>query len=60
MKPLSPFVRRSCQGLAAAIALQVPLAQAELIGPEAVLATQTPARNSSTVPRCSSSWKAPR
>ncbi|HYD75172.1 PA2779 family protein [Ramlibacter sp.] len=44
MKPLSPFVRRSCQCLAAVLALQLPLAQAELIGPEAVLAMQSPSQ----------------
>ncbi|HEY0887586.1 MAG TPA: PA2779 family protein [Ramlibacter sp.] len=40
MKPLLPSVRRSCQCLAAVLALQLPLAQAELLGPEAVLALQ--------------------
>src|SRR5687768_13287625 len=40
MKPFTHFVRRSCWGLAAALALQAPLAQAELIGPDAVMAAQ--------------------
>lgn len=40
MKPLTHIVRRSCWGLAAALALQAPLAQAELIAPEAVVAAQ--------------------
>ncbi|WP_332813157.1 PA2779 family protein [Ramlibacter sp.] len=41
-KPSTPLIRRSCQCLAAVIALQAPLAQAELIGPEAVMAAQPP------------------
>ncbi|WBY00347.1 PA2779 family protein [Ramlibacter tataouinensis] len=40
MKPLTHFVRRSCWGLAAALALQAPLAQAEMIGAEAAMAAQ--------------------
>ncbi len=42
MKPSTHFVRRSCLCLAAVVALQAPLAQAELIGPEAVMAMQSP------------------
>ena len=44
MKPSMHSVRRSCQCLAAVVALQAPLAQAELIGPEAVMAMQAPAQ----------------
>lgn len=40
MKRLTHFVRHSCWGLAAALALQMPLAQAELIGPEAAMPAQ--------------------
>ena len=42
MKPSMHSVRRWCHCLAAVVALQAPLAQAELIGPEAVLAMQSP------------------
>lgn len=44
MNPLTHIVRRSCWGLAAAVALQAPLAQAALIGPEAVVAAQPPSQ----------------
>jgi hypothetical protein len=42
MHPRSALLRRFCWGLAAALALQSSLAQAEMLGPEAALVTQAP------------------
>ena len=40
MRSRSRFLRHGCWGIVAAAALQLPLAHAGLLGPEAVLATQ--------------------
>lgn len=40
MHAMSTFVRRSCWSLAAALALQAPLARAGMIGPEAAMPEQ--------------------
>lgn len=44
MKTLSRFLRHCCWGVVAAMALQAPLARAELLGPEAAAAASGQSR----------------